>query len=268
MKSAMPMHGYAFRFSVAHAYYEKLATGTYGGPDACFPPYLWRLPFFYLDVLCYGKFDLLATAGDLPLSWTSPIYPKLYSNDTSINPLGKPITEHQDGWIGSLVTIGAIVGPLPFGFISEKFGRKIGLLSIALPHIISYFMMAFAKHIYMFYIGRILGGLAMGGGYTLLPMYIAEISQNSNRGMMSQTLNVFWAIGNFLPYALGPFLSIMWFNIVLACIPSIFFLSFLAIGPESPYYLVKVNKIKEAEKALMLLRSLDEKGVEVGTGSN
>ncbi|KAJ8938997.1 hypothetical protein NQ318_015562 [Aromia moschata] len=52
MKLAMPMHGYAFRFSVAHAHYEKLATGTYGGPDACFPPYLWRLPFFYLDVLC------------------------------------------------------------------------------------------------------------------------------------------------------------------------------------------------------------------------
>ncbi|KAJ8945069.1 hypothetical protein NQ318_005249 [Aromia moschata] len=51
MKLAMPMHGYAFRFSVAHAHYEKLATGAYGGPDACFPPYLWRLPFFYLDVL-------------------------------------------------------------------------------------------------------------------------------------------------------------------------------------------------------------------------
>ncbi|KAJ8944116.1 hypothetical protein NQ318_013298 [Aromia moschata] len=52
MKLAMPMHDHAFRFSVAHAHYEKLATGTYGGPDACFPPYLWRLPFFYLDVLC------------------------------------------------------------------------------------------------------------------------------------------------------------------------------------------------------------------------
>ncbi|KAJ8942109.1 hypothetical protein NQ318_000704 [Aromia moschata] len=51
MKLAMPMHGYAFRFTVAHEHYEKLATGTYGGPDACFPPYLWRLPFFYLDVL-------------------------------------------------------------------------------------------------------------------------------------------------------------------------------------------------------------------------
>ncbi|KAJ8936583.1 hypothetical protein NQ318_008055 [Aromia moschata] len=39
----MPMHGYAFRLSVAHAHYEKLATGAYGGPYACFPPYLWRI---------------------------------------------------------------------------------------------------------------------------------------------------------------------------------------------------------------------------------
>ncbi|KAJ8951289.1 hypothetical protein NQ318_008193 [Aromia moschata] len=57
MKLAMPMHGYAFRFNVAHAHYEKLATGTYGGPDACFPPYLWRLPFYYLDVLWFDLLD-------------------------------------------------------------------------------------------------------------------------------------------------------------------------------------------------------------------
>ncbi|KAJ8931864.1 hypothetical protein NQ314_015130 [Rhamnusium bicolor] len=207
--------------------------------------------------------DLLATSGDVTLSWTSPIYPKLYSNDSSINPLGKPITAQQDAWIGCLVTFGAILGPLPFGFIAEKFGRKIGLLSIAIPHIISYCTMAFAKNIYLFYFGRLLGGLAMGGGYTLLPMYIAEISQDSNRGMMSQTLNVFWAIGNFLPYALGPFMSIMWFNVILACIPTAFFLIFLLIGPESPYYLVGAQKIEKAEKSLMLLRSLKGKEVKI-----
>ncbi|KAJ8977077.1 hypothetical protein NQ317_008419 [Molorchus minor] len=152
--------------------------------------------------------DLLATSGDITLAWTSPIYSKLYSNDTSINPLGRPITENEDGWIGSLVTIGAMVGPLPFSFIAEHFGRKIGLLCIAIPHIIAYFSMAFATNIYVFYFGRIFGGLAMGGGYTLLPMYIAEVSEDHNRGMMSQTLNIFWAIGNFLPYLIGPFLSI------------------------------------------------------------
>ncbi|KAG5875442.1 hypothetical protein JTB14_006263 [Gonioctena quinquepunctata] len=143
--------------------------------------------------------DLLATAGDVTLSWTSPIYPKLYSNDTSINPLGRPITPDEDSWIGSLLNVGAIIGPFPYGFVSGKFGRRIGLLAIAVPQIISFLTMAHATDIHYFYFARFLAGLAVGGGYTLLPMYIAEVSRDDNRGAMSLTLNVFWALGNFLP---------------------------------------------------------------------
>ncbi|KAJ8931865.1 hypothetical protein NQ314_015131 [Rhamnusium bicolor] len=205
--------------------------------------------------------NLLATAGDVALSWTSPIYPKLYSNDSSVNPLGRPITEDEDGWLGSLVTIGAIVGPLPFTFIAGKFGRKISILCIAVPYIISYCTMAFARTIYLYYFGRVLAGLGMGGGYAVLPMYIAEISEDSNRGMMTMTLNVFWALGDFIPFAVGPFLSIMWFNIILAAIPIVFVVIFYSIGIETPYYLVGVNRIEEAEKSLLKLRSAKNKGV-------
>ncbi|KAJ8920261.1 hypothetical protein NQ315_011922 [Exocentrus adspersus] len=206
--------------------------------------------------------NLLATAGDVTLSWTSPIYPKLYSNDSSVNPLGRPITEDEDGWLGSLLTLGAIVGPFPYSVVASKFGRKIGLLAVAVPHIISYITMAFARTIYLFYFGRIFGGMAMGAGYSLLPMYIAEVSEVPNRGMMSLTLNVFWAVGNFIPYALGPFISIMWFNIILACIPSAFFIIFLLTGVETPYYLMENNKTDKAEKSLMKLRSLEKEGVQ------
>lgn len=206
--------------------------------------------------------NLLATSGDITISWTSPIYPKLYSNDTSLNPLGRPITKEEDAMIGSILTLAAVVGPLPFGYIAEKFGRRISLLSLAIPHIISYLTLAFAWHVYLYYFGRVLGGLALGGGYTVLPMYIAEISKDSNRGAMSQTLNVFWAFGNFLPYAIGPFVSISRFNLIISCIPLTFFVVFFLIAPETPYYLVKVNKMKEAETSLMLLRSTDEKGVQ------
>ncbi|XP_023312973.1 sugar transporter ERD6-like 4, partial [Anoplophora glabripennis] len=181
--------------------------------------------------------DLLSTTGDVTLSWTSPMYPKLYSNDTNINPLSQPITVQQDAWLGSLVTIGAMVGPFPFSFLAEKYGRKISLLCIALPHTIAYLTMAFARNIYWFYFGRVLGGLAMGGGYTLVPMYIAEVSRDKNRGAMSQTLNVFTSIGNFLPYAIGPFLSVRWFNLILAAIPTVCFLIFVFVGPETPHYL-------------------------------
>ncbi|KAJ8946910.1 hypothetical protein NQ314_008709 [Rhamnusium bicolor] len=194
--------------------------------------------------------DLLATSGDLTLSWTSPVYPKLYSNDSSINPLPRPITEDEDGWIGSLVMIGAMTGPFAAGFISEKYGRRIALLCLAIPHMVSLFTMAFAHNVYLFYFGRLFAGLSTGGGYTVLPVYIAEISQDSTRGPYTQTLNVFWALGNFLPYAIGPYLSMIWFNLILACLPTIFFVLFLILGPETPYYLVMRKKDKRSRKII------------------
>ncbi|CAH1171159.1 unnamed protein product [Phaedon cochleariae] len=199
--------------------------------------------------------NLLATTGDVTLSWTSPIYPKLYSNDSNINPFGTPITPDQDAWIGSLLNVGAILGTIPFGLISSRYGRKVGLLAVAIPHIISFITMALAKNVYLFYIARFVGGLSVGGGYVLLPLYIAEISQDHNRGAMSLTLNIFWALGNFIPYAIGPFMSIYSFNIVLSALPIVFLVLFVFLGTESPYFLVRTDRIGEATETLMFLRS-------------
>ncbi|CAH2017738.1 unnamed protein product [Acanthoscelides obtectus] len=114
-----------------------------------------KLSYTLVSVLAV---NLLATSGDITMTWTSPIYPKLHSNDSTINPIGREITRDEDGWIGSLVNVGAMFGPLPFSFVSERFGRKIGLLSIAIPHIIAFMTMAFAESVYLFYLGRLLGG--------------------------------------------------------------------------------------------------------------
>lgn len=206
--------------------------------------------------------DLLATSGDITLSWTSPVYPKLYSNDSTINPLGRPISESEDGWIGSLLTLGAVIGPIIFSIIAEKFGRKIGILCVGFPHILSYTIMAFANDIYLFYFARLIGGIAVGGGYCLLPMYISEVSKETDRGKLSQSLNIFWALGNFIPYAIGPFISIKCFNLILALIPLMFFIMFAAYGTETPFYYLKVNKVDAAEKSLMHLRSQTKEEVQ------
>lgn len=190
------------------------------------------------------------------------MYPKLYSNDTTVNPLGRPITENEDAWVGSLLTLGAVIGPMLFTMISETFGRKIALLFIGIPHIISYVSMAFADDIYMFYFARFIAGLAVGGGYCLLPMYIAEVSKETDRGTLTQTLNIFWAVGNFIPYAIGPFISIKYFNLILAAIPTLFFVTFCIFGTETPFYYVKKNKLDKAEKTLMLLRSKTQEEVQ------
>nr|XP_023014193.1 facilitated trehalose transporter Tret1-like [Leptinotarsa decemlineata] len=217
------------------------------------------LQFFDYTLLVVCTVDLLAITGDSALTWASPMYPKLYSNDTSVNPLGRPITSEEDSWIGSLLNFGAVIGPYPFVYIAAKFGRKVGLLCLAIPHIISFLTLAFSGNIYSYYFARFIGGMSVGGGYSLLPMYIAEVSRDANRGAMSLTLNVFWAIGNFMPYAIGPFVASWTFNSIIAVIPITFLILFVFIGPESPYYLAQVGRTEEAEKSLRLLGRKDVK---------
>ncbi|KAJ3642995.1 hypothetical protein Zmor_025736 [Zophobas morio] len=205
--------------------------------------------------------NLLGTVGDTTLTWTSPILPKLYSNDSHVNPLGQPITPLEESWIGSLINIGAMIAPLPFGFLSTKLGRKICLLCIAVPAIVSFLILAFLQNLYWYYFARLLAGVTAGGACSILPAYIAEVAEDSNRGMLSVTLNVFWTFGNLIPYVLGPYLAIVPFNVILAFIPALFFVLFLIIAPESPYYLVGKNQIDKAEESLMKLRSRSRSGV-------
>ncbi|CAH0552147.1 unnamed protein product [Brassicogethes aeneus] len=212
-------------------------------------------------LLVVSSVGLLATAGDTMMTWVSPMYVKLYSNDTNINPLGAPISREQDTWIGSIINIGSMVGPFPFGFISGRFGRKIALLSIAVPYFISYVILAFARDVNLYYFARLFAGISIGGGYTLLPTYVTEVTEDSTRGLMTSLLNVFWTFGNLIPYAVGPYLSHLWFNLILAVLPALFFVMFLIIAPESPYYLLGKNREDEALKSLMTLRSGDEKSV-------
>ncbi|XP_060517920.1 facilitated trehalose transporter Tret1-like [Cylas formicarius] len=206
--------------------------------------------------------DLLATSGDITQTWTSPMYPKLYSNDTSVNPLAKPITEEQDAWIGSLLNIGAMIGALPVGFIADTIGRKKSLLCIAIPHLVAYLMFVFADEVYMYYIARFINGLSVGAGYALMPMYIAEICTDKTRNSYTATLNIFWTFGNFLPYAIGPYISVQIFNSILVGFPAVFIVVFILVAPETPLYLVQKGRIEEAEKCLMTLRSTDKAGVE------
>lgn len=54
--------------------------------------------------------NLSAFAVGTCLGWTSPIAPKLKSDDTSDSPLDHKIDSTDDAWISSIVALGALVG--------------------------------------------------------------------------------------------------------------------------------------------------------------
>ncbi|KAJ8946912.1 hypothetical protein NQ314_008711 [Rhamnusium bicolor] len=146
------------------------------------------------------------------------------------------------------------VGYFHLPFLADKIGRKPVLLALAVPHIISFLAFAFAKNINWYYFGRFLGGVSLSSVYIVLPMYVAEISEDSYRGMLLVSYSTFASFGDLFPYIMGPYVSIMWFNLTLVVFPLMFFVLFFLLAPESPYFYVGKNDHK-AEKSLELLRS-------------
>lgn len=205
----------------------------------------------------------MAVSCGLSLTWSSPIIPKL-NNATRLdeNPFGEVITDQQESWIGSLLALGAVFGPFAFGFLADAIGRKYTLLASAVPLFACYLLLAFAEIVELYYVARFIMGLALGGVFTVIMMYIGEVSEVHNRGLLSSAFNCFLVLGLFVTYILGAYLSIKVFNIICAIIPAIFFVVFLLFIPESPAYLISKNKHELAHDNLRKLRVASSKEIE------
>nr|CAI5819015.1 unnamed protein product [Callosobruchus analis] len=115
-------------------------------------------------------------------------------------------------------------------------------------------MLAFAEDISLLYFARTIAGVAVGASYAILPLYVAEIAQNHDRGALTQVLNVFWAFGNCLSYSFAPFVSYKLFNLIAAVFPTSFLVMFFILAPETPYFLARGTDEGKVRKSLMLLR--------------
>lgn len=199
----------------------------------------------------------------MAISWSSPVIPKLEDEESlDENPFGSVITDEENSWIGSLLALGAVFGPFPSAIMADKLGRKLTLLILAVPFVISFFVLAFAETIGLFYAARVLAGAALGGVFTVVPMFIGEISEVSNRGMFLSSFCLFITLGILVSYVIGPYMSIMYFNIVCAIFPLLFIAIFLVFIPESPFYLVSADKHSAAEESLKKLRNKPKKALE------
>lgn len=134
-----------------------------------------------------------ALAAGCTLTWSSPTLIKLQSGDPSI---GMRITDDESSWVGSLVTLGAAVGPLLAGALLDKLGRKNTILLSMVLSAISWIIVAAVPGLYSLfgvwilfgytvgvpgllalYGARVLAGIAVGVIFTAVPMYIVEIAE-------------------------------------------------------------------------------------------
>lgn len=164
------------------------------------------------------------------------------------------MTETQLSWIISTISIGELLGAIPAGMLSDKWGRKPFLLLTGPMYFLSWIVIFFSKSYVVFLIVRLVQGLAVSIVFTVLPVYLGEIASPSQRGRMAGIFSIGWFLGFFLEYCLGAFLLQTTFTLVTVAIPFIFTILF-AFQPESPYYLVIKERYSEAASVLKYLRA-------------
>ncbi|MCM0583434.1 sugar porter family MFS transporter [Weissella diestrammenae] len=170
------------------------------------------------------------------------------------------------GWITSSLMLGAIVGGVLAGQLSDKWGRRKMILAASFVFALGAIMAGFSpnKAVAWLLIARVLLGLAVGAASALVPSYMSEMAPARLRGRLSGLNQLMIVSGMLLSYIIDFLLKglphgIAWrLMLGLAAVPAIIlFLGVLRL-PESPRFLVKSKQIDAARQVLSYIRSTDE----------
>lgn len=160
-----------------------------------------------------------------------------------------------EGFLTGSLALGCIVGCLWAGSLSDKYGRKPGLIISAAIFALSSLGMAFSESLTVFVIMRFAAGIGVGMASILSPMYIAEVSPAHMRGrnvaINQLTIVIGILVTNLVNYTLADSGADAWrwmfgFGVVPS---SLFFIGVLWL-PESPRWLIKAGKELQAKNIL------------------
>lgn len=109
------------------------------------------------------------------LGWVSPVLPLLKSDDSPLDT--GPLTVEQSSWIGSSHCLTGIIGLFTFIYMSNRFGCKFAMNWLGLSHLGFWLLVLFGTRFSHLIIARLIGGIASGGVFGTMPLFIADIAE-------------------------------------------------------------------------------------------
>ncbi len=104
-------------------------------------------------------------------------------------------TDAQIGELGSAYLIGAVLGALFFGYLTDRLGRKTLFTVTLAVYLIAAFLTAFSWNFWSFAIFRFFTGAGIGGEYSAINSAIDELIPAKVRGRVDLAINGTYWIG-------------------------------------------------------------------------
>ena len=126
----------------------------------------WRLGIYTV---------LLMTAFNFFSHGTQDLYPTFLQVQHGFGP-------HEVGLIAVIYNVGAIIGGISFGSLSERFGRRRIIIIAAVLSLVVLPLWAFAASAVWLAIGAFLMQVMVQGAWGVIPVHLNELSPDDSRG--------------------------------------------------------------------------------------
>lgn len=159
----------------------------------------------------------------------------------------------QTGLIGASSLIGIFIGGPLFGYITDRFGRRLTFTVDLVVFLAAAVAQVFVQETWQLFVVRLVLGIAIGAEYSIGAPMLSEFSPAKGRGRRLSFLEVGWYVGYVVAVAISYLLfhvfGVSWrLTLATGAVPAIACL-FVRIGlPESPRWLVSRGRIDEAKE--------------------
>lgn len=164
------------------------------------------------------------------------------------------LTAFEQGWIVSSVLVGAILGAVFSGNLTDRLGRKKIIIITALAFFVGSLATALARSPLELMLYRGLIGFAIGIASYTVPLYISEIAPDDKRGALVSLNQLAITVGIVLSYLIdGVFAKVEngWrYMMGVGVVPALLLAVGMLLVPETPRWLISRGFIDKAKAAL------------------
>ncbi|HWM35520.1 MAG TPA: sugar porter family MFS transporter [Streptomyces sp.] len=171
-----------------------------------------------------------------------------------------PLTE---GLVTSSLLLGAALGAVVGGRLSDARGRRRNILLLALLFFFGALGATLAPSTEVMIVARFVLGLAVGGASVTVPVYLAEVAPAERRGALVTRNELMIVSGQLLAFTsnaaiarLGGESGGVWrWMLVIATVPAVVLWFGMLVVPESPRWLAAQGRFNDAFEVLKQIRS-------------